>query len=137
VTSDRAVALVPAAQESSSQQDRYSPGLRVNETVFVSGQIGLDENGAALADPERQYVAVFEQVLEILALGGCGFEDVVEIVSFHSSFDEIEIFQVVMSRYVLGPVFPSWTAVGATLGVPGALVELKCTAIRSRGERRR
>ena len=123
--------LVPGALREASDRYRFSPGLRVGDTVHVSGAIGTGEDGMPLADAEEQFVAAFETVKEVLALGGCGFEQVVDLTTFHAGFDQLELFMAVRDRYMIGPVFPSWTAVGAELSLPGALVEVKCTAVRA------
>jgi enamine deaminase RidA (YjgF/YER057c/UK114 family) len=112
------------------QKYHFSPALRVDQTVYVSGQIGVGEDGLPLLDAEAQFVAAFESLADLLALGGCGFEDVVDVMSFHTSFDQFDLFIAVRDRYLLGPVFPCWTAVGAELGLAGALVEVKCVAVR-------
>ncbi len=122
--------LVPTAQEEGHLKYHFSPGLRVGDVVYVSGQLGTGEDGMPLADPEAQYVAAFENVKEVLALAGCGFEDVAELMTFHTTFEPLELFISIKDRYVTGPVFPCWTALGTNLALPGALVEIKCTAMR-------
>lgn len=125
--------FVPAAQEAWHNQYHFSPALRVGDTVYVSGQLGVDEEGVPLPDPEAQYVGAFEAIKEALALAGCGFEDVVELMTFHTTFDSFDLFAEVKDRYLTGPVYPAWTTLGTNLTLPGALVEVKCTAIRKPG----
>ena len=123
-------AIVPAALARGSERYRFSPGVAAGGLLFVSGQVGRDERGRVIEDPTAQYVAAFECVGAVLAEAGAGFEDVVELTSFHTSFDGFELFTAVRERYLVGPVFPAWTAVGVTaLAVPGILAEVKCTAV--------
>lgn len=124
-----AKSLVPVTQEEGHLTYHFSPGLQIGDTVYVSGQMGTGEDGMPLADPEAQYVAAFENVKEVLTLAGCGLEDIVDLMTFHSSFDSLELFIEIKDRYITGPIFPAWTAVGANLALAGALIEIKCTAI--------
>ena len=134
--SQNAIPFVTAAQEAWALQYHFSPGLLVGDTVYVSGQLGTDDSGTPLADPEAQYVGAFENVKDVLVLADCGLEDVVELMSFHSDFDTFDLFTEVKDRYLTGPVYPTWTTLGTNLTLPGALVEIKCTAIRKGGAAR-
>lgn len=124
-----AESLVPPAQEEGHAKYHFSPGLRSGRTVYVSGQLGTAEDGTPIADAEAQFVEAFENVKKVLALAGCGFEDVVDLSTFHSGFELLELFIAVKDRYVTGPVFPAWTCVGTELALPGAFVEIKCIAV--------
>ena len=126
------VAIVPSAQTADFAQYRFSPGLRVGGTLYISGQVGTDEHGVRIDDPESQFVACFERIREIVLLAGFQLNDVVELVSYHTSLTDLDAFVAVKDRYFLGPAFPAWTAVGITsTAVPGFLVEVKATAVRS------
>lgn len=124
-----AESLVPPAQEEGHAKYHFSPGLRSGRTVYVSGQLGTGEDGTPIADAETQFVTAFENVKEVLGLAGCGFEDVVDLHTFHAGFELLELFIAVKDRYVTGPVYPAWTCVGTELALPGAFVEIKCTAV--------
>ena len=123
-------AIVPPALARGSEKYRFSPGVAAGGLLFVSGQVGRDGHGHVIDDPTAQYVAAFECVGAVLTEAGAGFGDIVEMTSFHTSFDGFELFTAVRERYLPGPVFPAWTAVGVTaLALPGILVEVKCTAV--------
>lgn len=124
-------AVVPAVQGADSAQYGYSPGLRVGNTLYVSGQVGVDEHGTRIKDPEQQFVACFERIREIVELAGFEMNDIVELVSYHSSVDDLDVFVEVKQRYFIGTALPAWTAVGITqTAIPGFLVEVKATAVR-------
>jgi enamine deaminase RidA (YjgF/YER057c/UK114 family) len=125
-------ALVPQELSRPSAAFNYSPGVLVEggRLVICSGQVGRDAAGVPIPDPVEQYVAAFENVGRVLAEAGAGFEDVVELVTFHTSFERFELFTAVKDRYVTGPVLPAWTGVGVSeLALPGLLVEIKATAV--------
>jgi enamine deaminase RidA (YjgF/YER057c/UK114 family) len=126
-----ATALAPAELARASRPFNYSPGVLVTggRLVICSGQVGLGPDGRAIADPEEQYAAAFDNVGRVLAEAGAGFGDLVELVTFHTSFDGFDLFRAVKDRYVLGPVYPTWTGVAVSaLAVAGLLVEIKATA---------
>ncbi|MBB2499309.1 RidA family protein [Amycolatopsis echigonensis] len=109
----------------------YSPGVVVanRRLVFVAGHTGQDDEGRPIADPEAQFVSLFERLRQVLAAADGSFADVVDMTSYHVSFDTLEVFLKVKARYLTGPVQPAWTAIGVSaLGIPGCLVEVKLTA---------
>lgn len=132
MTGGQIIPVVPPAQAAASAALRVSPGALAAKLglLFVSGQVGQDATGAAIADPQQQYAAAFEAVRSVLSGAGADFRDVVELVTYHVSFDDFDVFCRVKDAYISGPVFPAWTAVGVTtLAAPNLLVEVKCTAI--------
>ena len=111
---------------------RCSAGLLVGDTFYVSGQLGMHPDGSIPSDAAEQYVLAFENTSKVLAEAGLGFGDVVELVTFHTSLDDLVAFMAVKDRFIDTPPFPAWTGVGvAQLNGEGALVEIKCIAIRS------
>jgi enamine deaminase RidA (YjgF/YER057c/UK114 family) len=125
--------IVPAARAAEVARYEYSPGVLDGDTLYVSGQVGTDEHDRPLDDPEAQYVACFDSIREIAGLAGLGMTDVVEIVSYHTDFEHLDLFVAVKGRYFSGPNFPAWTSVAvAGLAQPGAIVEVQAKAIRTR-----
>ena len=126
--------VIPKGMENQYEDWRIAPGHRVGDTLYCSGQIGFAADGSLPADAETQFVNAFEQVGTILRAAGGSFEDVVEISSFHVGLVEhLELFSKVRDRYLDKP-YPAETAVGvAELGVPGAVVEIRATAVLGAG----
>ena len=106
-----------------------SDAVTAGGLVFVSGQVGFDENGNYPADPEQQYRLAFAAVDEVLKKAGLSRSDLVELVTFHTNYPQhMDVFMAVKKQFLNG-VRPTWTAIGvAALGHPGALVEIKATA---------
>ena len=122
-------ALTPPSHSGPAARYRYSPGLATPSLIFVSGQVGRSDAGVVIEDPREQFVTAFEHVGAVLALAGAGFRHVVELTTFHTSFEEFEVFAEVKSGYFTSEPFPAWTAVGVTaLALPKLLVEVKCIA---------
>ncbi|QCQ93396.1 RidA family protein [Rhodococcus sp. SGAir0479] len=107
----------------------YSDAVRSGDLLFCSGQVGLEADGSAPANPERQYDLAFATLGKLLAEHGAGPSDLVELTSFHVDFPRhMTEFMAAKARFQNG-ARPAWTAVGVTaLGMPGILVEIKATA---------
>lgn len=109
----------------------YAPAVRVGETLYCSGQIGRTPELAVIQDPERQFVAAWENLREVLAAGGCDFEDVVDMTTYHVDLARhMDVFRTVKDR-----LFPrglsAWTCLGVqALAHPDLLLEIKCVAVR-------
>jgi enamine deaminase RidA (YjgF/YER057c/UK114 family) len=109
---------------------KISPGVIAGNLLFVSGQIGdYGEDWIVKGAPEEQFVQAFEAIGEVLREAGAGFGDVIDMVTYHDGFEHIELFTEVKNRYFTEEPYPSWTGVGSAMLLPGALVEIKCTAV--------
>ena len=121
--------VIPKGMQNQYEEWQIAPGLRVGDTLYCSGQLGIGPDGTLPDDPEQQLVNAFEHVKAVLAAAGADFGDVVELSSFHVGLvSQLGIFAEVRDRYLSAP-YPAQTAVGvAELGLPGAIVEIKATA---------
>ena len=128
--------IIPKGYEVQHEEWGLAPAVRVGDTLYCSGQLGIGPDGALPPDPEAQLVQAFEHVKAVLEAAGACFEDVVELTSFHVGLRaELATFTKVRDRYI-GRPYPAQTAVGvAELGLPGAIVELKATAVIGSGGR--
>ncbi len=78
---------------------------------------------------EEQIDLAFKRLGAILAHQGLGFEDLVELVSYHVRIDEqLTAFREIKERYVTRE-FPAWTILGvAALARSNLLIEIKAIA---------
>lgn len=126
-------AVAPAKLAPIYAQFRCSPAVRAGNLLFVSGQIGdFGADMTVTSDLEGQCVEAFESIGAILAEAGATFADVVEIVTYHARPQDIPVFLEVKNRYLVDEPYPAWTGIGAELLTPGALVEVRCTAVLDR-----
>ena len=125
--------IVPEGMAFIPRDVRYAPAVRVGQTIYVSGQIGRDLDARLVEDKERQFVQVFENLKAVLAHAGAGFDDVVDVTSFHTDMRDLPLYMSVRDRYFSGPFLPAWTAIGAAslCGVPGYFLEVKVVAVLS------
>ena len=124
--------VIPESMKGSYQAFQFAPGTKAGNQLILSGQLGLNENGAAIEDLEAQFTRAFENVGEILTEAGLDFGDVVDLFTFHVGLqDHLETFMKVKANFIKEP-FSSWTAIGIVeLAVPGAAVEIRATAALS------
>ena len=113
----------------------FAQATRVGDTIWVSGQTGLDPTTLTAADGmEAQARLAFEGIEAALAAAGATMADIVELVSFHTDLrGDMRAFSAVKDEY-LPADYPSWTAVGVTqLAVENLLVEVRAVAVAGSG----
>ncbi len=122
--------ITPPAMRHIRERFRYSPGVRAGNFLYIAGQVGRDENLQVVADKETQFVQAFENVKKVLTEAGATFDDVVEMVTYHTDLRDLELFIAVKDRYMTNlDRLPTWTGIGTpALAMPGLFVEIKCTA---------
>ena len=127
--------IVPAGMENIVERYRYAPGVLVGDTLYVSGQVGRDENLQVVADTEAQFDQCFRNVGKVLDAAGFSFSDIVELETWFLNFPgDLPLFMQVKDRWITGPVYPTWTGFGvASFSMPGIVCEVKATGVRGGG----
>jgi enamine deaminase RidA (YjgF/YER057c/UK114 family) len=107
----------------------FSPAVRAGGLLFCSGYFGSEPDGTVPTDPERQYRLAFAGLGGVLKAEGCRPADLVELVTYHTSYpSHMDVFMQVKAEF-LGGARPAWTAIGvAALGTPETLVEIRAVA---------
>jgi reactive intermediate/imine deaminase len=101
----------------------YSQAVRVGDTVYLSGQIGLDPATMKLADGiDAQVVRVFDNLKAVAEAAGGSLADVVKLNVYLTDLVHFTRVNEVMSGYFAEP-FPARAAVGVASLPRGALVE--------------
>jgi enamine deaminase RidA (YjgF/YER057c/UK114 family) len=83
-------AIIPKGMEVVYDQIHYAPAVRVGRTVYVSGQIGRDEQMRIVEGSEPQIVQTFENLRHVLEAAGASLADVVDLTSFHTDMRELK-----------------------------------------------
>lgn len=81
MTSPRDV-VFPAGRQALYEQNRYSPAIRSNGFLFVSGQVGSRPDGSPEDDLPTQVRLAFQNLNSILEAAGCSFKDVIDVTVF-------------------------------------------------------
>ncbi len=101
----------------------YSQAVRVGDTVYLSGQIGLDPATMQMVDGiDAQIVRVFDNLKAVAEAAGGTLADVVKLNVFLTDLGNFAKVNEVMARYFSAP-FPARAAVGVKELPRGALVE--------------
>ncbi|WP_278412398.1 RidA family protein [Stutzerimonas kunmingensis] len=107
--------VFPPGRQALYERNRYSPAIRANGLLFVSGQVGSRENGSPEPELEAQVRRAFDNLNAILQAAGCTFDDVIDVTVF--MVDPQAIFERVWSvvpEYWGAVPHPTLTAVGVT-----------------------
>jgi enamine deaminase RidA (YjgF/YER057c/UK114 family) len=124
--------IVPPGMENIVERFRYAPGVLVGDTLYVSGQVGRDENLNVVGDKEAQFDQCFRNIKKVLDAAGFAFSDIVELESWFTAFPgDLPLFMTVKDRWITGPVYPTWTGFQVSnFSMPGIICEVKVTAVR-------
>ncbi len=119
----------PQSTEGIYQTLKFSQAVKSGNLVFVSGQVGVDDNFKAADGIENQTRLAFNNLERVLKEAGGSLADIVELVTYHTSMKEMKGFAKVKNEFIEKD-FPAWTAVGVTeLVLPELLVEIRATAV--------
>ncbi|WP_374089168.1 RidA family protein [Methylomicrobium lacus] len=103
----------------------YSQAVRVDRTVYLSGQIPLSPETMTLVDGDirAQVVQVFENLGAVIEAAGGNFADVVKLNVYLTDLGHFPIVNEVMGQYFQEP-YPARAAIGIAALPKGALVEI-------------
>lgn len=106
----------------------FSESVRVGDILFISGQVGVDENNelveGGIVGETRQIMTNIGGALE---RRGLGFSDVVKCTVFLADVAEWGEFNAIYTSY-FEPPYPARSALGANGLALGARLEVECIA---------
>lgn len=123
--------IIPDAMRSIVERAGYAPAVKVGDTLYCAGQVGRTPELEVIRDPEQQFISAWKNLGSVLEAGGCSFEDVVDMTTYHVGMSQ----HMALFREVKNRMFPkglcAWTCIGVSeLAHPGLLVEIKCVAVK-------
>jgi len=80
------------------------------ETLFISGQLGLNLDGTLPEDPQLEADKAWENVIECVKAAGMGTEDIVKITAYLTDEGDYPYFANSRSKF-LGDARPGSTAI--------------------------
>ncbi|PJI43415.1 RidA family protein [Ferrovibrio sp.] len=121
-------AIFPANRHALYDQHQYSAAIRSGDLLFVSGQVGSRGDGLPEPDYAKQVKLAFDNLNAVLAAAGASFDDVIDVISFHTDPEkQFETFMAIRAQELGAAPWPTWTAIGVNW-LAGFDVELKVVA---------
>ena len=101
----------------------YSQAVRAGNTVYVSGQIGIDpKTGQLVEGIEAQIRRVFANLKAVAEASGGSLSDAVKLTIYLTDLAHFAKVNEIMGTYFVQP-YPARAAVGVAALPKGALVE--------------
>ncbi len=101
----------------------YSQAIKIGDTVYLSGQIGLDPASMQMVDGiENQIHQVFRNLRAVSEAAGGGLADMAKLNIFLTDLSHFAKVNEIMAQYFNQP-YPARAAVGVASLPRGALVE--------------
>ena len=120
VVSDQAPAAVGA----------YSAGISAGETVYLSGQLGLDPaTGALVEGVEAKAADALRNIGALLKSEGLDYGDVVKTTVLLANIDDFAKVNEVYATFFAKP-YPARSCFAVAALPKGGLVEIEATAVR-------
>lgn len=102
----------------------YSQAILVGNTLYLSGQIGLDPYSMELVDGiEAQIHRVFDNLKAVCEAAGGSLADIAKLNIFLTDLSNFQLVNQIMGEYFAQP-YPARAALGVASLPKGALVEM-------------
>ena len=110
----------------------YSQAVRVGDTVYLSGQIGLDPASMQMVEGiDAQITRVFDNLKAVAEASGGTLADIVKINIFLTDLANFGKVNEAMATYFQQP-YPARAAIGVAALPRGGLVEADAVMVLSR-----
>lgn len=101
----------------------YSQAVQAGNTVYISGQIGLDPASMQMVEGiDAQIARVFDNLRAVAEAAGASLADAVKLTVYLTDLADFQKVNETMARYFKEP-YPARAAVGVAQLPRGALVE--------------
>ena len=106
-------AVFPANSHALYEAHGYSAAIRSENLLFVSGQVGSRADGSPEPDFGDQVRLAFANLKATLLAAGCGFNDIVDVTTFHTDSEkQFDTIMVAKNEIFKRAPYPNWTAIG-------------------------
>lgn len=107
----------------------YSQAVQAGNTIYMSGQIGLDPVSMTLAEGlDAQAVRVFENLKAVAAAAGASLDDAARVTIYLTDLANFGKVNELMAQYFTAP-YPARATVGVKELPRGALVEVDAVLV--------
>ena len=108
----------------------YSHAIKVGNTVYVSGQMGIGEDNTLVPGGfEGQAKQALENLKRVLEAAGASFKDVVKLNTYVTAMEFMPVYQGLRRNYLSDPLPASTLVQVAGLGLPEFLIEIEAIAV--------
>jgi enamine deaminase RidA (YjgF/YER057c/UK114 family) len=110
----------------------YSHGIKVGNTLFIAGQVALDEELRIVGpgDAEAQARQTWTNIQKVVEAAGGKITDVVRVTTYVAELADVEAIHNVRREFFPDGDYPVATVVqAAKLGLPGLLLETEAFAV--------
>ena len=127
------MALSKKVFRSGPYADLIAQGVQVGNTLYLSGQVGMDEAGNIPTSMAEQTVLAYANIRTVLAEFGAGFDNIVDetflVTSVEETHDQLEAIFGARAEAYGGIPEVTQTLIGvAALLLPELKLEIKCIA---------
>jgi len=127
------MALSKQVFRSGPYADLIAQGVKVGNTLYLSGQVGMDEAGNIPDSMAEQTVLAYANIRAVLAEFGAGFDNIVDetflVTSVEETHDQLEAIYGARAEAYGGIPDVTQTLIGvAGLLLPELKLEIKCVA---------
>ncbi len=114
-------------------QEFFAQGTLVGDVLYISGQVGMDEEGSTPDSIAEQTRVAYENMQDVLAHFGAEMSNIVDEIYFVTDMEEFmshveEVFGVREAAYGGPPDVCQTLVQVAALVTPELKIEIKCTA---------
>ncbi len=108
----------------------YSHAVKVGNTIYVAGQVGIGEdNKVAAGGFEAQAKQALENLKRVLEASGAYFKDVVKLNTYVTTMEFMPVYRELRRSY-FGDHYPASTLIQvAGLALPEFLIEIEAVAV--------
>ena len=113
-----------------SPPEPYEYAIRSGNTLYLAGQVALDENGIIVGTTTKEQARkTWDNIGIVLAAAGASIKDVVKVTYFLADIRELQEEMEIRKEVFSGRPFPVVTAIqAAALGMPGLRLEIDVVA---------
>jgi reactive intermediate/imine deaminase len=108
----------------------YSHAIKVGNTVYCAGQVGIREDGQLVEGFEEQAKQAFENLKRILDAAGASLKDVIKTITYVTTMEFMTNGYREVRRSYFGDHHPAATLIEvAGLARPELLIEIEAIAV--------
>ena len=106
----------------------FSDAVRIGDTLYLSGQLGIGGDGKLPEGIEAQTRQALDNIGAVLKRAGLSYGDVFHCTAFLSDMANWPVFNKIYVPYFPAGKLPARSAFGASGLALGGLIELECQA---------